>query len=113
VLGNTSYVGTIGAIIMAGFVAAHVAMWWRRRGFGTPKVGPSAATGGPFFRPNRLAEFALLRFINRAGLGGSAGLDRLRGGGHAFPLGGGSDREPARNCTGGKTLPKANSVDPR
>jgi hypothetical protein len=27
------------------------------------------------------------------------GLDRLRGGGHAFPLGGGGDRDPTRSYT--------------
>jgi hypothetical protein len=36
-LGNTSYIGTIGAIIMAGFVAPRVAMWWRCRGSAHPK----------------------------------------------------------------------------
>ena len=36
------------------------------------------------------------------------GLDRLRGGGHAFPLGGGSDRDPTRHysCFDGLSSPQ-------
>jgi hypothetical protein len=44
-------------------------------GFGTPEVGPSAATGGPFsFGQTDWPEFALLRFTNRAGLGRVGGF---------------------------------------
>jgi hypothetical protein len=60
---------------------------------------------GPRHRP----EFALMRFSNLArGWGGSVGLDRLRGGGHAFPLGGGSDRDPTRHysCFDGLSSPQ-------
>jgi hypothetical protein len=66
--------------------------------FGTPEVGPSAATGGPFsFGQTDWPEFALLRFTNRAGLGRVGGFSIAYVVGATFPLGGGSDRDPARN----------------